>query len=147
MTFKVWLVRIFKYFDGQHTGEKTDGDITKEEWITGFATFIKGETIIFIIKGVHHIHQHQGGAFIKGDPSYSSSPLCNTHKWWPSHALSPRGKVHRGLLPSYPKSKMWNIPLKILARCKVPVSWMSVNGQLLATLVALHLTPVSPRHK
>ena len=45
--------RIFKYFDGQHDGSggQADGDITKEEWVTGFAIFIKGDPsiIIFII--------------------------------------------------------------------------------------------------
>ena len=36
------VARIFKYFDGLHAGGQADGDISKEEWITGFATFIKG---------------------------------------------------------------------------------------------------------
>ena len=43
---KVWhltvIERIFKYFDGSEAGGQTDGGITKEEWVSGFATFIKG---------------------------------------------------------------------------------------------------------
>ena len=44
---KVWhltvIGRIFKYFDGSEAGGQTDGGITKEEWVSGFATFIKGD--------------------------------------------------------------------------------------------------------
>ena len=40
---KAMVGRIFKYFDGLHAGGQADGDISKEEWITGFATFIKGD--------------------------------------------------------------------------------------------------------
>ena len=55
------ITRIFKYFDGQHQqpGSQSDGDISnniisKEEWITGFATFIKGRLCCHH----HHCHQH-----------------------------------------------------------------------------------------
>ena len=55
--------RMFKYFDGQHAGGQTDKGITKEEWVTGFATFIKGGPS-YIVKGhSSKVHCHQKETF------------------------------------------------------------------------------------
>ena len=69
------IARIFKYFDGLHAGGQADGDISKEEWITGFATFIKGDASYSLSSSIlrtfiyvtHQIHCHQGATLIKGD--------------------------------------------------------------------------------
>ena len=74
-----------------------------------------------------HIHHHHCATLINGD-----------------HLMHCRqgGKFIEGCYHLIQNQKCGTF---LLARCKVPVSWMSVNGQLLATLVALHLTPVSER--
>ena len=64
------IARIFKYFDGLHAGGQADGEISKEEWITAFATFIKGDpsyslsspshsTLIENYAHCHYHHLHQ----------------------------------------------------------------------------------------
>ena len=85
------ITRIFKYFDGQHQqpGSQSDGDISnniisKEEWITGFATFIKGRLCCHH----HHCHQHH----------YWNMGLV---KFTEAHPVNSRNERYRAQIPLF----------------------------------------------